>query len=83
MVKTYLLLITHISYIKHNNIPFERIKLAHCLIRPRRDIDVIRKNIKDPDLVSIVLISSREWKWKKGDLMQSGSSVVNFKKGII
>ena len=73
----------HATYIKHNNISFEKIKLGHCLVRPRRDIDVIRKNIKDPNLLSIVLINSREWKWKKGDLIQSGSSVINFKKVII
>jgi hypothetical protein len=73
----------HASYIKHNDIPVDKIKLSHHVVRPRRDIDVIRKNIKDPDLVSIVLINSREWKHLGGDLMQSGSSVINFKKGII
>ena len=73
----------HISYIKHNNIPFERIKLVHNLVRPLRDIDVIRKNIKDPNLCSLIATNSREWKWKKGSLIQSGSVIINMKDSIL
>ena len=73
----------HATHIKHNNISFERIRLSHCLVRPGRDINLIRKNIKDPNLLSLVLNNSREWKHLRGDLIESGSSVVNFKKGIV
>jgi hypothetical protein len=73
----------HASYIKHNDIPVDKIKLSHHVVRPKRDIDVIRKNINDQNLLFMIEKGAREWKWIKADLIQSGSVIINMKDSIL